>query len=374
MSLTRWIHGGARTSVHVVTATSFRPEVEALEQRQTPSRGISGGMVGEGVYALFQDGSVWSYPYPSQGTFGGTNLTTLSTSPAQQVSAGWTYGTWTDESKPPPQPVVALAYSAPFVRFADGSVWEYANVNLNPFNPTPQYQWVEVCSSGARQINASKVSPQSYTPTAAAAVYNTVYILFNDSSVWQHTGLDPSAGWTEITTGARGVSAGEDATGNPAAFVRYQGGSVWEYSPLNPSATWTLIADSGATHIQASPTIADTVFASFADGSLWEYTGSGAAPGWHLVQNGGVAGLSLGTASATEVAAFVLESDGSVWEHIGTDPNAGWTEVTGGGATAVYASQAHNTVFVNFGGALWEDIIQDWNAGWYLVADSGVAY
>jgi hypothetical protein len=345
-------------------------------------------MVSEGVYALFQDGSVWSYPYPSQNQGSlGTDLTTLSTVPARQVSAGLTYLLDTNETLPPPQPVVPVALNAAFVRFADGSVWEYGNVNLNPFNPTPQYQWVEVCGSGARQISAAQTYAQPYSSaTAAAATYNTVYILFQGGSVWQHTGTDPSAGWTEVTaSGARQVSAGEDAFGNSAAFIRYQGGSVWEYTPLSPSATWTEITASGATHIQGSTAAADTVFVDYSGGVLWEYTGAGTAPGWYLVQDGSVAGLGLGTTQVqtvvngpisytTEPAAFVLESDGSVWEHTGTDSSAGWTEVTGSGATAVYAGHAADTVFVNFGGALWEHTGLDPNAGWSLITDSGVVY
>jgi hypothetical protein len=370
---------------------------------------MSAGMVlTNGAYVLYQDGSVWSYPMSSLGAGSGTNLTTLSTTPATQVSAGVTAaGTLLTNQilngNPNPY-LVPAARDAAFVRFADGSVWEYGvlssytvlNYEIQTVYAHNDWGWTEVCGSGsgARQISAAQTTTLSATNpwtafSEAQGTYNTVYILFNDGSVWQHSGLDANAGWSEITAGgARQVSAGEDAAGNSAAFVRFQGGSVWEYTPLNMSATWTLIAASGATYVQGSTAAADTVFVGYGGGSLWEYAGSGAAPGWYLVQDSGVAGLGLGRTQVegvvngsvtwtTEPAAFILERDGSVWEHTGTDANAGWTELTTSStvpATAVYASQVYDSVFVNFGGALWEDVTQGWNAGWYLVADSGVAY
>jgi hypothetical protein len=365
---------------------------------------MSAGMIAtdNGAYVLYQDGSVWEH-IGTNPNGGGTDLTTLSTTPATAVSAGLTF-TATALNNTPYTPLDPMARDAAFVRFADGSVWEYGvvsyqtvlNYELQTYSVRNTWGWTEICGSGSGALKISAAQTMTLNATSpetafsdAQGTYNTVYILFNDGSVWQHTGVDANAGWTEITAGgARGVSAGEDAADNSAAFVRFQGGSVWEYTPLNMSATWTLIAAGGATSIQGSTAAADTVFVGYGGGCLWEYAGSGAAPGWYLVQDSGVAGLGVGTTQVervvngstiwdTEPAAYILERDGSVWQHTGTDANAGWTELTTSStvpATAVYAAQVNDTVFVNFGGALWEDVTQGWNAGWYPVADSGVAY
>jgi hypothetical protein len=260
--------------------------VERLEQRQVPSRGGSAAWVaGPGVYALFQDGSVWSHNTSYVNT-DWAQLTSTGAVAATAVSAGLSYH-WEWDMRTPTSPPLALAENAAFVRFADGSVWEYGRQDPQPGGQTG---WVEVTGSGAVQISAAQTYAQPAGDiNAAHATYNSVFILFRDGSVWEHTGLDSTTGWALVTGGgARQISAGQDAAGNAAVFVRYQNGSVWEHTGTDPSAGWTEVTGEGATAVYASPAAADAAFVNFG-GDLWQYVAPGTYnAGWTELSSGGV--------------------------------------------------------------------------------------
>jgi hypothetical protein len=349
----------ARASGQGAAPAPFRPEVERLEQRQVPSRaGSASFALGDGIYTLYQDGSIWSHTGQDSNT-GWTDLTALSTSPATAVSGGVGYYLVDVPPNMFPGPV---SINSAFALFADGSVWEYTNTNPAAFF-TPQMGWVEVCGSGAVQISASQ------------GAYDTVFVRFNDGSVWEHGGLSMNSGWSEVwSSGAPQISAGQDTLGSPSypVYVLFNDGSVWEHTGQDMSSNWFEVWSSGATQIVASQAQPNTVFVRFG-GALWEHIGQDPNAGWSEVWNSGVVDFSVGKDAAGNPAVFPIFHDGSVWEHTGTDPNAGWSEVWGEGATAMYASPAvADTAFVNFGGDLWEHIGQDPNAGWYEVWNGGV--
>lgn len=72
-----------------------------------------------------------------------------------------------------------------------------------------------------------------------------------------------------------------------AVFPLFNDGSVWEHTGTDPNAGWSEVWGDGATAVYASPAAADTAFVNFG-GDLWEHVGRDPNAGWYEVWNGGV--------------------------------------------------------------------------------------
>jgi hypothetical protein len=74
------------------------------------------------------------------------------------------------------------------------------------------------------------------------------FVLYNDGSVWEHTGTDPGAGWTELSTSSTVPATGVYAAQvYDTAFVNF-GGALWEDVTQGWNAGWYLITDSGVAY------------------------------------------------------------------------------------------------------------------------------
>src|SRR5262249_19718523 len=173
-------------------------------------------------------------------------------------------------------------HDALFIRFNNGSVWEY----------TPDQwvgsgwfwtHWSEVVAGGAADISAN---PYGFDGA------DSVFIAGTDGSVTEHSGRDMNSGWTTILSagaGAAEVSAGcafspgygsNGPTDFHTVYIRLQNGSVWEHVG---DGRWYLEACGGVTQISASQARPDDVFEVFGDGSAREVYLHGASQQNNLI-------------------------------------------------------------------------------------------
>jgi hypothetical protein len=291
---------------------SYRPTLEALEERRVPS-----GTSQDGVFIRYNNGQLWQH------TAAGFQFIDVNVA---NVSSGM------DSS----------GHAAAFILYNSGILAE----------------WSAATGSHLIDGNVVGVSASSLAP-------DTAFILYNTGAVYEHTGVSSASGFRYIDTNAVKLSAGlaaSDAVG-PAVFIVYNTGALYEWSP----AGGFQFIDVNVRSVSASQLVSqpDTAFVVYNNNALYEHSHAG----FHLIDNN-VVGVTVGETGTSltgfQLAAFILYDTGAVYEWSSLTNSFTYVDIN---AVGVSAPMAFNSVFIVYNnGALYE-----WSlANGFQVVDGGV--
>jgi hypothetical protein len=256
--LRRWF-GPRRTSKSTGAPIRFRPRLEGLEDRQMLS--ASASLQADGVYIRYTNGQLWEH------TSKGFRFIDVNTA---SVSSGLdTFGN-----------------PAAFIIRNNGQLVEYS--------PAIGYRLIDV-----NVVRASASQTQR----------DTVFMVYINGMVYEHTGASAAAGFHLIDGNAIDVSAGKDSLGAPAVFVTYVNNQVYEYS----TNIGFHFIDWNVVSLSASQTQADTAFIVYDNSYLYEHVGNSHASGFILIDVNAV-DVSAGQDTTGVPAVFVRYNNNAVFE------------------------------------------------------------
>jgi hypothetical protein len=158
----------------------------------------------------------------------------------------------------------AFDQAAVFIRYRNGQLWEWS--------PANHFSFIDF---NVQSISASQVVP------------DTTFIVYNNTSLFLHSGLSLQTGFRFIDSNVASVSAGKSVelvNGNQnfvaAAFIDYLSTTAAEWLPVSNTF---LPIDVNVVALSASQNSLDTVFLIYANTALFEHVGRSAQSGFFLL-------------------------------------------------------------------------------------------
>jgi hypothetical protein len=273
------------------------PRLEALEDRQMLS--VSANTAPDGVFIRYTNNQLWEH------TDGGFRMIDVN---VLNVTSG----------------VDATGAPAAFIVYTNGALYEWS------------------AAGGFHAIDRNVVAV-----SASQQAADTVYILYDNSDLFEHVGTSPAAGFRMIDVNVVKVSAGEDAGMNPTAFILYNDSHLFEWSPtlgfhfIDVNARDISGLQDGLHH--------DIVYIAYDNGQAWYHAGTMPGASFFFPVGQGVVSLSAAadttSAQLHELAVFMVHTDGTLTEWVENNPSSPFfidSNVAGISA----AQNASDTVFI----------------------------
>jgi hypothetical protein len=262
-----------------VARNAYWPRLEVLEDRSLPS--VAANIAADGVFIRYLDGQLFEH------TSAGFQRIDVNTA---QVSAG----------------VDASGNPTAFILYKNGAVYEWS------------------ATGGFMQVDINAVSIAASQSTA-----DTVFIIYNNHQLWEHTETSAVAGFRFIDVNVAKVSAGFTGTSEPAAFIVYANSFLFEWAlisgfhfiDVNVSTVSAVPRDPNPPGSPLGPLGADRVYIVYVSGQLFEHASGGfRSIDVNVTDVSAGVGHPVGPFMPRAPAAFILYQDGEVaeWGDPGT--------------------------------------------------------